>query len=480
MTIFRLLWIASAVVVACSPQAPPTERTIVIDGSVADWDADTPLVEAGPAPQDTGLRALRLWVADDDTRLLVRVDLSREIGLQSDNPVVLCLDGDDNAATGSTDVAGADACWRFGERRGTYYAGNDTVPLVHQSLGLVSAPTVTADAFELSLDLAARPAAARPLIQSDTVGITLLTGAGQALRASYVLGSRRQPPVRPIPLDKRDPSHLRLLSYNLNDRLTEPSRRAPLGRIFTALRPDVVLLQEIRSTPIDEAAAYAESLLPPHETPWHAVKLGGERSVVVSPFPILRADSLGESGAVLLDLASRPEGGELLIIVLSAPCCRLHVERQREFDMIMAYLRDAREGEGRFAVAPGTPILLMGDANLVGPGRQLGTLLDGAIDDQATFGPAFLPDWDDTPLTDLVPRHTDGPFGFTWYGDEFPPGRLDYVIYGDSRLEVGNCYVLYTPEMPTAKLAAAGLKREDTDLVSDHLPVVADLVLPSP
>ncbi len=143
-------------------------------------------------------------------------------------------------------------------------------------------------------------------------------------------------------------------------------------------------------------------------------------------------------------------------------------------DLIMAFVRDVKSGEGAVRLNPGTPIALVGDANLVGHAQQRVTLLAGDIVNVDQFGPEFAPDWDDTPFTDLLPRHTHRPVTFTWYGGDFSAGRLDYVVYSDAVLDVGNRFVLFTPEMPDTALARYGLEWDDTLVASDHLPVVVD------
>ena len=159
------------------------------------------------------------------------------------------------------------------------------------------------------------------------------------------------------------------------------------------------------------------------------------------------------------------------------PCCDEQERRTQEADLIAAYVRDAKSGAGEFSIPPGTPIVLMGDANLVGLARDRRTLQYGEIVDTETHGPGALPDWGGAPLTDLMPRTTHRPQTFTWYGEEFPPGRLDYMFYSDSNLNIGNRFVLHTPSVPGDILREWGLEAEDTDVVSDHLPVVADLIL---
>ncbi len=481
MTLKRLGWLALLVPVAAGAQQPaPGARPgpgdpVIVDGRWHDWRS-VPVAAGSALPLDGEESFGRLWVTNDQDRLLVRFEAGREISLQSGNSLELCLDIDHNPETGaSLNSMGADFCWSFGDRRGSMVGVAGA--LEHQQIGLVSAPTVTSRTFELSLDRQAQPGG-KPLFPSDTVSL-LLTDGSDFLPAEpgglrYVMSGRTSPVYRALPLGRYRPEHLRILSYNLNDHLKEPYRFPALGRILQAIAPDVILLQEIRSTATAEATELLRGMLPNEQRSWRSVKVGGEHSVIISPFEILRADSLGESGAVLLDVAPGKPVEQLLVVVLSAPCCNEHAWREREIAKIMDFLADARTPGGEIDLIPGTPMLLMGDANLVGPGRQLRTLLYGLESPPGRQ----LPDWDGTAFTDLRPLHSHAPEAYTWFGDDFPPGRLDYVIYSDASLEVGNNYVLHTVEMPAEELAGYGLERDDTVTVSDHLPLVVDLVLP--
>ena len=492
---------------SATDRPPPTPPRIVIDGEFSDWPAPaptgSPIATAGDAESWA-----RMWATNDEYALLVRIDLPREISLQVGNSLELCLDTDDDPTTGEPlQGFGAELCWQFGRRHGRFITDAGSLEVTHEGIGLVTAPTVTGKSFEIAIARDAQPAAGRLLFApgTDTIAIVLhdterdlwLPAAGGGLGGGmrYVFTDSPRPPLEPIALERYSPDDIRFLSYNLNDHLTDTTRASALRRILAAVDPDVILLEEIRSVPDRVAADYLFALMDEKPAGWHVLKVGGERSLVVSPFPILQADWLGESGAVLLQLegegdeesgeigatagAARARSGsnQLLVIVLSTPCCNLQTERQEEIDGIMAYVRDAREPGGRIDVPPGTPIMMMGDANLVGLAQNRITLLTGDIVDRERYGPPFMPDWDDTPFSDLIPRHTHRPYTFTWHGSDFPPGRLDYVIYGASELEIGNRFVLYTPEMPPKALARYGLEAEDTDVVTDHLPVVADLVI---
>jgi hypothetical protein len=130
-------------------------------------------------------------------------------------------------------------------------------------------------------------------------------------------------------------------------------------------------------------------------------------------------------------------------------------------------------------VIPKTPIVILGDMNLVGYVRQVETLLYGDILDEEKYGADIDPDWDGTPLTDLLSRHTETYHTFTWRDDEtsFSPGRLDYIVYTDSVLRVAKHYILDTAELSEAKLAEYGLSADDTLLATDHLTLVVDFVI---
>jgi hypothetical protein len=142
----------------------------------------------------------------------------------------------------------------------------------------------------------------------------------------------------------------------------------------------------------------------------------------------------------------------------------------------MSFLRDAMTPGGLLDVAAGTVFLITGDLNLVGDAQQLTTLRTGDIVDNGTYGPDFAPDWDGSDLTDTRPLHSEARFAYTWRSDfsAYQPGRLDFVLFNDSTIDLGRHFAIYTPEMSGATLATYGVQAGDVTDVSDHLPVVAD------
>ena len=73
-------------------------------------------------------------------------------------------------------------------------------------------------------------------------------------------------------------------------------------------------------------------------------------------------------------------------------------------------------------------------------------------------------------------RHNHSRSVYTWRDDpqEFTPGRLDFLFYTSDAASVSRAFALWTPDLPASVLAAAGLERDDSQVASDHLVLVAD------
>ena len=144
---------------------------------------------------------------------------------------------------------------------------------------------------------------------------------------------------------------------------------------------------------------------------------------------------------------------------------------------MMAWIRDETAPGG--AVTPGTPMVYAGDLNLVGYAQQLETLLSGDIVQTDIYGVGAPPDWDGTAWADALPRQTHDPFTYTWRDDgdgNFPPGRLDFLLYSDAVQSLEHGFVLRSEALPADVLAASAMLSDDTGIASDHFPVVCDLM----
>ncbi len=463
---------------------------VIVDGMFEDW-AELEPAHTDPADvaSETAVDFGRIWIANDEKHLFLRVELNAEVLIQEGNEIVLYLDTDDNVATGlNVRGVGAELSWSFGQRTGTVYLGGRSVEIEHSPIGIVTAPTVSSDGFEIALALDARPDGLNRLFGSSPIRVVLEDATAGDVLPDFPGG---------VPYTIRDASTLtalvpatfrlsvstdvRLVSYNvLFDGLFDAARKPAFRRILRALSPDVIGFQEILSHSAAETGQEIAAMLPlPEGQQWYADRFSDlvlvTRYPILESFPIEGTSPDPANAAFLLDL--RQEWGtDLLLIVAHPPCCRADDARQIEIDAMMAFVRDAISPGGVLDLPPETPIVLMGDMNLVGFAVQRTTLLSGEIVNQDRFGPSFIPDWDGTGLEDLMPRHVALPMTFTWYNasSSFHPGRLDYIVYTDSVLEPGNRFVLFTPAMDPDSLAVHGLLAGDATLASDHLPVVGD------
>jgi len=262
--------------------------------------------------------------------------------------------------------------------------------------------------------------------------------------------------------------------------LFDPSRIPAFTRIFQGTQPDIIGIQEVYDFSSGQVANQIESMLPSSAgQQWYHAKEGPDCHAI-SRYPILESALIpgynqdAGNGAFLIDVPGSETN--LLLIVAHPPCCENNEGRQIEVDLMMAFLREAKNGNGPIPLEVDAPIVILGDMNFVGDHQQLKTLLTGDIDDESNYGSDFTPDWDGNNLLDSHPYITGAPFSFTWYneGSSFSPGRLDYLIYSGSNLILRNNYSLFTPRLPQDSLNAFNFSTNDVVDASDHLPIVAD------
>jgi len=483
--------VATLALVALTIGAPATSLAeslpIQVDGRFDDW-SPTPFTANDP-PGDAGASGIdftSLMIANDGEWLFLRFDTGIEIQPDEQQQITLALDTDRNAATGaSIGSLGAELVWNLGQRTGTFYvAGSHSVG--QAELGLVVAPTVSGTELELAIRRDAVPAGVGPLFPGDSFTLALVDGSGGDALVVGMPGYTFDPtpqPVTPLALARESSAHIRIASYNIqNDGLTAGgSRAAALDRLFDAIDPDVWVICEAWNSSASEVAARVEQMLPSDlgET-WYAVKLD-PGNVIVSRFPILQSwDVLPGSRitAALLDPGPQ-QPTDLLLVANHWSCCTADANRQTQADALIAFLRDARTPGGVIDLAPGTPIVAAGDFNLVGWRAQLVTLVTGDIADNGTWGPDSPPDWDGSDFDQALPRHPEARFVYTWRNDggSFYPGRLDYLLYSGSTCQLHRSFALETRSMSPAGLAAYGLQSADSELGSDHVPIVSDFTL---
>ncbi len=452
---------------------------ITIDGLFDDWDSvSVAYTDATGDGSQADFGTLK--VTNDGTKLLLYVTFEDgEHLLQNNNDLRLYIDVDHDSTTGiSIHGMGAELEWCFGCRSGTLYATTGSQSIWQSDLTLRMAPTITSTTFEISLDLAFSSSIADTIqlyFQEAATGGDGLPDNGDPL--SFIRDQTPVPPPDPIPVIRFDSTHLRLITYNtLYSGLLDSVRQDRFQRILTAIDPDIVAVQEHYADTAPVVNLF-QNWFP--EVTWYMSGLY-HGNFVISRYPILHDTVLTTSERTMVVLLDTEDslGSPLLILNSHLACCQNDVSRQEDADELTAIMRDWRtNGTGPFPLADETPIVHVGDFNLVGERQQLVTLTAGDIVNESQYGADFFWDWDGTPLSDLFSRHTHIRMSYTWRSDgsSFSPGKLDYVLYSNSVLELGNHFVFNTLALPSAELQNLNLESEDTNLASDHLPRVVDL-----
>lgn len=468
----------------CYPSLIFAQSGMAIDGRFEDW-SKIPMILDNPMEQTSseGVDLIHLGITDDAEQLYFLLQIDQEILWQLNNNITLYLDTDDDPTTGEAiGGIGAEVSFTFGERQGQLHDKPRTLPLEYQDLGLLGAPSMTSSQFEWALSWDAQTEDGRKTLPKGPFRVLLVAEEGGDMLPDhgglrYVPRLSPRPPVTEVKLERTESTHLRLLTHNVNRRHFHPDKKDAFTRVYRALQPDLLLMQEAYEGSAEAILDYFRPALPlPRSGQWYAYKAGAEATVLLSPYPAKEVVPLGNSAAYLLQLPRKNEP-QLVLIALSMPCCRQDSARQAEADQIMAFVRDLQTLGGSWDVPPGTPIVLAGDANLVGFKKQYLTLLNGAIQDEATHGQAFEPDWDGTALQDLHPQALQRPHTYTWRGSGFFPGRLDYVFYTDSALKIGRCFVFDTVNLPPTALKKYQLRERDAPETYKHMPLVVDMIL---
>jgi len=455
---------------------------ILVDGRFDDWEEGPVFVDDSGDGVNNSIDFTDVYINQQYGYLIFRIPLDIEVLLQDDSDITLYIDTDNNINTGAlANSIGADLIWNFGDKSGTIYLpSGSSVNFEQGEIGTVSAPTVTSTEFEISFDLSAR-IANNPVFGFDEIKFafrhSVLSGdripnEGGIL---FELETNDETPIQ-LPVVKQYDDAVRLVTWNvLFDGIVE--RPESFERILQAIQPDMIVFEEVWSTTAFEIAQLMNEWLP-MESSWTASKQSAD-VILASRWPILESWDVPEARATAF-LVQTPDTFDDPFFIIGAhpPAGNNNQGRQYEIDAIMEFLREAKEEGGDVEIEYNTPIIITGDMNLVGYSEQLTTLLEGEIVNQNDFGPSFEPDWDDSPMLDLFPRHPSEMFVYSWRnpGSSWAPGKLDYIILSDSNIRSVQSFVLDSKTLSDGLRMDLGLHINDSETASDHIPVVADLV----
>ncbi|HWP39859.1 MAG TPA: endonuclease/exonuclease/phosphatase family protein [Tepidisphaeraceae bacterium] len=297
-------------------------------------------------------------------------------------------------------------------------------------------------------------------------------------------------------LDRELPVDVRVATWNIhNDSIfadVNPSRAQKFARVVRAVDADVWNFQEIYNHSATQIREMMNSVAPlAGGASWFVYK-GGAEHAILSKYPLsLTASNTSPPGyrpvaMALVNLPDATHARDLYLMNAHYKCCSgFDAERQMQSDAFVNWMRDARSPGGSITLPAGTPMVVLGDFNIVESFQPVTTLLTGDIQNETTFGPDSPPDWDGSGMIDAAPTHNAaGVEQYTWRNDLdiYPPSRLDFIVYTDSTMLGPHRFALNTVAMSPADRSAAQLGPfdsilDDAGITYDHLPLVIDFRL---
>ena len=515
---------ALAAVAGCAAGDDPSRfPPIRTDGSFDDWAGVPAAVfdPRGDAPGGSPVDLGAVSVRDDPRFFHLLIYLGDTVTVQGmPGTVEIVLDADGDSGTGGSygGVDGADLVVvlsrrsdpmadRHGAGVGALRVGVDGPGEVESAgtVGLLVSPTHSSDRFEVRLERGAVAAEAGEVVAGRLryVRAGMLVVETPVFRHSVMTAAGAAPPLLAADAVARTRGVLRVVTWNVSDGNFR-DRPEAFRRVLAALAPDVVLLDEVYAdVTLADLARFGEGLGEEGgaEWKWWLAEGGGrQRTVVGAAGPELRGEAElarvdHESGALerwLREVGDEPESPRM------PPPSRLaRAEAEGGLSATGAWvtvdgrdilvvpvdlqsagydgsprdrLRELQAGTLNRALAavladrPDAGLVIGGDLNLVGSARPLARLRSGLGNDGgelAVARPARLRD------RSLVTWRA------TRRGDPFSPGRLDYVLYRESVLEVERAFVFDAADLSPEALRLLGVRERDS-LVSDHLPLVVD------
>jgi endonuclease/exonuclease/phosphatase family metal-dependent hydrolase len=486
-----------ASVVAVTSASASYFQSILVDADSSDW-AGISATHVDP-PGDNGSSTIdlgQIFIANDDEFVYLRFEVGGLVGIQTlPSPMRLHFDVDNDDGTGYPVLnIGSELMIEFspgGSGMDIYEQTSSSFRAATIGFGpfdTYQGPTVAATSFEVRLRrdtmLPVRGTIAFPgsgtRVALDASGGEVAPNGGGGI--FYALASGTPPGPPDNDLAKFDAGHIRVMSFNTHNGEMFLGEAARGTRILQAIQPDVIAFQELWDFSVEMVENRLDQDLPlDGGAHWQALKRD-RGQITASRFPMtLDVGAPSLELATLVDLPDADYTTDLYVINSHFKCCGSlgsseDLLRQQSADAMIAWYRDLQTPGGA-ELPEDTPIVNLGDFNLVGGPQPMLTLLTGNIIDQGSYGTDYAPDWDGTDNQASLPVHSDGLASYTWRNDfsSFGPGKMDFIFITDSVAELGNHFILNTADMSSAKLAALGLLANDSREVSDHMATVQDL-----
>ena len=499
--------------------------SIWTDGTFDDWTtvpaAVTDPFGDVPSGSPVDLGAVSVW--DDPRFLHLLIDVGDTVtaqGMPGSVEVVLDADGDGGTGGSYGGVDGTDLVIvlsrqadpmadRHGVGVGVRWVGADGPGEIEGAavVGLLVSPTHSSDRFEVRLERRAVAGVGEVVVgRVRYVRRGVLVDETAVFRHPVTTEPGGDPPLLGADAVAPVPGAFRVVTWNVSDGNFR-DRPGAFQRVLAALAPDVVLLDEVYAeVTIAELGRFGEGMGGDGGSSWvwWLAEGGGRQRTVVGARGLELRGEAGlarvdhEPGALerwLREVGDEPEaprmppparlaraeaagglsatgawvavgGRDILFVPVDlqsagydgSPRDRLRELQARTLNRALAAV---------LAERPEAGLVVGGDLNLVGSARPLAAMRSGLGGGGGDLGVARLGRLRDRSLA-------------TWRttreGDPFSPGRLDYVLYRSSVLQVERAFVFDAADLSPAALEALGVRETDT-LESDHLPLVVDFTL---
>ena len=449
-----------------------TSNQIVIDGDFDEWSIQT---------------NRESWSIDGniDSRsisLLIQAPGPPSVLQQLEQPLKIGIDLDNDKKTGAP-VRGMQGCevvfemspLRNGRRSGGVAAVSwspqgirlEQSPYIY---GFVMAPTTASRVHEMRIDRTQLPpieGAARIILQPQ---------AGTVIERTIPLSESSIQDTSKKTIPQKPHGAYRVMSWNVEYggilKRTDAART-----ILQALKPDILLLQEIEhAQSAEDLISFLNSINDGDAWTLDINRdTGNLRSAVATRLPakmIAEFDAVSRSdnkdrairtAALLIDL---DRSNRLLAVSAHLKCCGgLNGKEDMARISETLSIREAVEDASHAHRPDG--LVIGGDLNLVASPLPLDIL---RVDGQSMLGPDSTGD-----LQVAEPLHLDGRNAYTWFDADssYTPGKLDFILTGGGLKQVGS-FILDCADVDLD--VHRSLSVATTELASDHLPVILDVM----
>jgi len=386
------------------------------------------------------------------------VELSKPVKLNEEENLFFVINADNDKSTGRSNF-GYDFAYDFSHKKGVQYSSDKGNLISVYEMGLHYLPTIKSAIYEIA-------------ISKDSI----LEKSTNEISLSFFNGLKKIEEINPISYIFRNESvrfkltkihrkswnSLRLMTYNiLHDGIIKNDQQEKIMAIIKVVNPDILTLNECWDATPDTITKLFVHHFP--NSNWYATK-NDEGNITVSKYPILNSINIQKKARITANYIQYKHD-TVLVLNVHFSCCDKDKERAAEVAYVLKYIQSLKNNPK--TKSQNYPLIIMGDYNFVGEADQLEALLNGQKE---------KPDWDNTSLTNLKAFQVNSNFSYTWYDEksDYSPGKLDYIVYTDSKLKPKKAFIVNTTFISEKFLDKYGFQRNLSKRASDHLPVIVD------